>query len=444
MSGFDIWRAQRAPLTLLALILGLSAPFASAAPADDVKALFERGESRQAYELARKTPEELGKPLFDYYYGMAAIDAGRAGDGVLALERYLLNNPGSVSARLELGRGYFLIGDNARAREMFEEVRSLSPPPEAERRIEGYLAAIRDKESGYRVRASGFVELGAGHDSNVNGGIAQDTINVPLFGPVLVDPSGREIADRFWSIAAGGQVNVPVAPGVSIFGGLGAENRAHQDAKAFDQRSFGGAAGVSMKRGENQFRASVSASALDVDGDRYRGVKAGTFEWSRNFDARSGFGLFAQAADVAYKGDNRVRDSRLYAVGASWRQSFEGAWQPFVSAGLTTGHERNDQNRDDLARNLAGVRVGAGFTMGPRWNSALAVGWQESRYQEDDPFFGARRRDRNLSLEAALGFLFTPNLGLRLELSHVDNRSNIELFEYDRFLAALKLRYDFK
>lgn len=439
-----IARPRHAPLALLALTLGLAPPFVTAAPADDVKALFERGESRQAFELGRKTPEALGQPLFDYYYGMAAIDAGRVGDGVLALERYLLNNPGSVSARLELGRGYFLMGDNQRAREMFDEVRKLAPPPEAERRIEGYLAAIREKESGYKVRASGFVELGAGHDSNVNGGISQESINIPLLGPVLVDASGREIADRFWSIAAGGQLNVPVAPGVALFGGIALENRAHREAEFFDQRSVGGAAGVSVKRGENQFRASVSASALDVDGERYRSVKAGTFEWSRNLGARTGFGLFAQAADVAYKGDNRVRDSRLYAGGASWRHSIEGRWQPFLSAVLTAGHERNEQDRDDLARNLVGVRLSAGLTMSPNWNAALAAGWQESRYQDTDPFFGVRRKDRNLSFEAAVGYLLTRSLGLRLELSYADNSSNVELFEYDRLVAALKLRYDFK
>lgn len=444
MSGFAIWRARRAPQAFVAVALGLFSPFAIAAPADDVKALFERGEARQAYELARKTPEELGNPSFDYYYGMAAIDAGAVGQGVLALERFLLNNPGSVSARLELGRGYYLMGDNTRAREMFDEVRKLSPPADVEIRIQGYLAAIREKESGYRTAFTGFVEVGGGHDSNVNGGIAQETIVVPLFGPVQIDPLGREIADRFWSLQVGATVNVPLSPRVAVFAGAGAEHRKHADAGAFDQTSVGLAAGAAFKRRDDQYRVSLSGNTLDVDGEKYRRVTAATFEWNRSLDARRGFGVFTQAADVGYEGGNRVRDSRLYSLGATWRQSMEGPWKPYLAASLVGAREQNDQDRDDLARNLIGARVGVGLTLSPRWNASLSTAFQQSRYQGTDLFFGVSRKDHNVALEVAFGWMLMPGLGLRLELARHDNRSNIALFEYDRTLVALKLRYDFK
>ncbi|MEO5693201.1 MAG: hypothetical protein ABIQ72_08765 [Usitatibacter sp.] len=441
------WNARRTWCALQVtpvLILALSAGFATAAPSDEVKALFERGEARQAYELGRKTPEQLGNPAFDYYFGLAAIDSGAVGDGVLALERYLLNNPGSVSARLELGRGYFLMGDNVRARQMFEEVGTLSPPADAAARIKSYLDAIRERENSYRTAVTGFAELGGGHDSNVNGGISQDSINVPIFGPVTVDPLGREIADRFWSVAAGVNLNVPLSARAAFFAGLSAENRSHADADAFDQRTYGGALGSAFKRADDQFRASLSGGRLDVDGEQYRTVKAATFEWNRSLGSSQGVGLFAQVAGIDYQGDNRVRDSRLYTVGASWRRSLEGDWRPFVSASLVGARERNNHDRDDLARNLVGARVGLGLTINAQVNAAFSASYQQSRYQEADVFFGERRRDRYASVEAAAGYAFTPNLGLRLELGYFDNRSNIELFRYDRFVAAVKLRYDFR
>jgi hypothetical protein len=73
-------------LTLGYLVLALSAPLASwGAPADDVKALLGKGDAKAAYALAKKHPSELGKPAFDFYFGVAAIDSGHAGEGVLAL-----------------------------------------------------------------------------------------------------------------------------------------------------------------------------------------------------------------------------------------------------------------------------------------------------------------------------------------------------------------------
>ena len=104
---------------------------AAAAPADDIKSLLEQGKPAEAYALGRNTPEALGDPAFDFYFGIAATDSGHAGEGVLALERYMLNFPDNANARLELARAYFTLGEDARAREEFENVRKSNPPPES-------------------------------------------------------------------------------------------------------------------------------------------------------------------------------------------------------------------------------------------------------------------------------------------------------------------------
>src|SRR6188768_2413675 len=99
-----------------------------AAPADDIKVLVDKGDAKGAYELGKKHPEELGNSLFDFYFGVAAIDSGHAGEGVLALERYVVNFPDNFNARLELARGYFVMGDDQRARDEFNEVLKAKPP----------------------------------------------------------------------------------------------------------------------------------------------------------------------------------------------------------------------------------------------------------------------------------------------------------------------------
>jgi tetratricopeptide (TPR) repeat protein len=437
-------RPRAARALLFGALLSCIAFPALSAPADDVKALFERGQARQAWELGRKTPGELGKPAFDYFFGLAAIDAGEPTDGVLALERYLLNNPGSVVARLELGRGYFMLGDTARAREMFDEVLRLNPPVEVRGRIERMLAAIREKESAFKTSFSGFFEGTYGHDSNANSGIGQDSITLPLFGTLQLAQDGRETSDRFHGIALGGQVNVPLKPGIALFAGAQLDSRNFDEVGQFDQRTTGGAAGLSLTRDPNQFRFSFSGNQLRVQSRKYRSLQAYTFEWNRSLDAKRGFSVFAQQAKLEYAGNNAVRDADLTSIGAAWRQSFDGNWQPFLNVGVNVGREDNKRNRDDLGRDTFGARAGLGLTLAPRVSAALSLAWQESNYKAFDDFLGAKREDRFFTVEAAVGYALTPVLGARLEVSHATNDSNIALFEYKRNVVAAKLRYDFK
>src|SRR4029079_813601 len=128
------------------------------------------GDSKAAYELAKKNSDQLGDPAFDFYFGVAAIDSGHAGEGVLALERYVVNFPDNHNARLELARGYFVMGDNQRARDELDNVRRPNPPPAVTANIERLMDARRSRESTYRTTGGVFLEGGFGYDSNVNGG----------------------------------------------------------------------------------------------------------------------------------------------------------------------------------------------------------------------------------------------------------------------------------
>ncbi|MBY0269506.1 MAG: hypothetical protein K2X06_06525 [Burkholderiales bacterium] len=139
---------------LLTILTCVGAAFA--APADDVKALLDKGDAAGAYALGKNHPDQLGNPQFDFFFGVAAIDSGRAGEGVLALERYVVNFPDNASARLELARGYFVMGDDQRAREEFNAVLNTKPPPAVAANIERFLDALRSRESAYRTTA-GFL-----------------------------------------------------------------------------------------------------------------------------------------------------------------------------------------------------------------------------------------------------------------------------------------------
>lgn len=415
-----------------------------AAPADDIKALLGKGDSRAAYELGRKHPEELGNPVFDFYFGVAAIDSGRAGEGVLALERYVANFPTNLEARLELARGYFILGEDLRAREEFNEVLKAKPPAQVVANIDRYLDAIRARESAYRTTAGAFIEIGGGYDSNINGGVGSANVFVPNLGQITVAPGGVETGASFGQATVGVNLVHPVAPGFALFGSLGADYRAYNNNSDFNQNNYGILGGVSYLRENDLFRVSASYNTLDVDNDRFRNVTAGTGEWTHQLDELQALTGFVQYADLDYDGVNNVRDSNLYGVGAGYRRAFIAPAAPLLSLSASYAKEDNRKDFDELSRDIWSARAAVGVTPAPKWALSLGATYQYSAYEAEIPLLATTRRDTYYAADVVVSYAFTRSFSARLEGLWSKNDSNIDLFEYRRNVGALKFRYDFK
>lgn len=417
---------------------------AFAAPADDVKALIEKGDSAGAYAAGKKNPQELGIPVFDFYFGIAAIDSGHAGEGVLALERYVVNFPGNLQARLELARGYFVLGEDLRAKEEFTDILKTNPPSDVVANIDRYLDAIRARESVYRTTAGAFVEFGIGYDSNINGGVGNSNVNLPNLGLVTIAPAGVGIESMFSQLTAGANIAVPVSPGVALFGSISGDFKLHESNREYDQGNLNASGGLSYLSEKNLYRAMATVSNLDIDYNRFRDITALTGEWIHQLDELQGVSGSLQYADLDYKGNNDIRDSKLYSAGVGYRRAFISKWSPLLTLNGSFTQEENRAGRDDLGRDVYGLRVGVSASPAPRWSVGGGLGVQLSRYAAPDAFLQTTRRDRYLSLDGAVSYAVTRQLSLRGEVLLSSNDSNIELYEYRRDVIAFKVRYEFK
>jgi len=430
------------------LVLLATVPFAPAsvlaAPADEVKKLLQAGRAADAYAVGNKHPDALGDPAFDFFFGIAAIDTGHAGEGVLALERYLLNFPDNVSARLQLARGYFALGEDARAREEFNGVLKLNPPPDVVATIERYLDAIRLRETRYRTSAGAFVEVGVGYDSNVNGGVANSNITLPGLGPVIVASTGTQQSDGFGWLAAGGYISHPVAPGVALFGNGQVDSKLNFSESNFDQSNLNLSGGVSYRREESLFRLGANFTNLWVDDKDFRSTYGATGEWLYQIDEQQSAGLIGQYARLDYSGNQSPRDADYWGLIGTYRKLFAHAWQPMLNLALTIGTEDTLEQRPDLVRDLYGGRIGVSFTPQAKWGVSFAYGHLRSDYKGPDALLGVTRKDKYDAIDAAVTYLYTKQLSFKGEVLFSKNRSNIELYEFPRDLAGVKVRYEFQ
>jgi hypothetical protein len=442
-------RAQRRLRDMAAIAaagaLLITAAAARAAPLDDLRALVEAGSAAEAYAAFCADPDISARPReFDLWCGVAAVDLGRAGEGVLALERYVLQFPDDSRARLELARAYFHAGDNVRAREEFEAVAKEQPPPDVQAGIDRYLAALEAREGRYRTRTTAYVEAGAGYDSNANAGVAQADIGLPVLGPVTVAEVGVRQASPFGWLAAAGRVDHPVSPGWSVNASGYAGSTFYSDASEFNLAGFGAALGGSYNARGNLYTLSYAHSEILLDGSRYRWTDGLGFEWRRQISEQTSLALIPQYARLAYSGENAARNADLYALSAAYRRVWLMPWHPVLNATAFYGDEHNREARDDLGRTLHGGAVDVTVSPSPFWAINAGLGYVESRYQAPIPLLEVTRRDRNLTLNLGALYLLSARWSVRGEYQYAHNASNLELFEYSRHVGAVKVRYEFK
>lgn len=425
-------------------LAALSGQSVQAGVSSELQVLVEQHRYQAAYELGSRHTELWGEPGFDCPFGIAAVDSGNVDIGLLALERCLVAMPGSLSIRAELARAYFLLGEDQRAREEFEAVLGAGPAEPVRRTIERYLDALATREGRRKPNASFFLDAGAGADSNVNGGVSGANINLPVYGDVLVAPAGVRKSDNFGALAVGGQGSYPLTPEWSLFAGLGLDGKFNTRHSEADLLTTSVNAGVARLLDDGSFRLGISQDVVSVGSDRYRTANMLSGLWQWQVDARRMLLTSAHWADFAYTGPNHWRDANFYALGLGYRQALAYSWQPVLQLAGNIAQEVNKNDRPDLGRDMAGLRLAAVSTPAQDWTVAAGLSYQYSRYAAADLLLATRRQDNYSAADFTIAYAFDRNLSLRAEVLFSENRSNIALYHYRRDVAALKLRYEFR
>ena len=428
---------------LLASALFLAAAATSAATLDEVRELVESGQAKAAYAACSASDTTIASDL-DLWCGIAAVDVGRAGVGVLALERHTLTQPNDVRGRLELARAYFHAGDDRRARTEFEAVLALAPPPAVRAGIERYLDALSAREAEYFARVTGYVEAGAGYDSNANAGVAQADIGLPVLGQVAVIDAGVAKPSGFGYLGAGVQASYPVAPKVALFGSVWGNGTFYGSASDLDLGSIGAAAGGRYRTGPDLLALTFAHAEVLLDGDRFRTSDGLGFEWRRQVSELATISIAPQYARLRYAGENAARDSDFAALALGYRRFWPGAWQPVMNLSAFVGDEHNYRDRPYLGRSLYGVGADVTASPSPYWALTAGIAYQRSDYDGDYPILALTRKDDNVTVALGAQYLISRTWSVRLDYQYARNDSNLALFEYDRHVVGVKVRYDFR
>lgn len=410
--------------------------------------LFNSGHSDQAWQYAQKyRATHEGEPGFDYCYGAAAIDMGHVGEGVFALERVLLADPDNMAARLELARGYFLLEEYARARDEFQRVLAANPPPQVVANIERYLQAIRLQEGRYLTTASAYLQVGGGHDDNVNSGPDDRSVYIPALGTGLLADASLSHPSPFASLSGAVRVTSPLnSPGWALYGGLLADARWYQDEPDFNYLTVSARGGIEKRHDYHRFRLGALGQTYRLDNTTYRNLYGLEGEWKYQASPQQQWQAFTQITRLAYP-DQAERDSHTATLGLGLTHNFRGSLAPILFGNLYGGRESpvqdNPVSRLLADRAFVGGTLGSQLTLHPRVALTLRLSLSKDRYAEEDLLFLDHRSDLLGIADMQLRWLFARRWSLVGMASYTRNDSNLDIYDYDRVQASLNLRMDF-
>lgn len=440
-------------LSHLALIASLAlAPLLPAAAEDDVlataKSHLDSGNPQAAYDLlVPLQSDRAGDPEYDFLLGSAALQVGRNTEAVFALERVLAVRPDATAARALIARAYFNLKETQTARREFENVRAQQVPPEVAATIDRFLDAIRRVEEGQKVSFRGYFEVGGGYDSNVNSATAENQVAVPSLGIVTLSDSGIEQEDGYLTFGGGVGIRGPISRRLSVFGGLAYSNKTNLNEDDFSTSSWDLSGGLSYRSGRNTLTLATQLNAFYVHDSvlyskAYREAVGATLQWQYDFNARNQVTVYSQYAQLTYP-EQGPRDAGRFVGGFGYAHAF-GPDNLVIYVGAYGGQEREeDQAFPQFGHDLYGLRAGAQQFLNEKFSLFVSASAEGRRYGGPDPSFLIDREDEQYSASGGVHFVPIRNLRLTLQGSYNDNRSNISIYEFDRWIASLTLRHDF-
>jgi len=391
--------------------------------------------------LAPQADTRAGDPAFDYALGIAALDSGRFGEAIIALQRVLAVQPDNAQARAELARAYALAGDIDTARAQFATVvDDPSLPDPVRQRFTGFVRQFDTAIAGGGSDVSGFLDARGGHDSNINSATDLATVTIPLFaflGPGTLGAGAREQDDEFYELAGGVSGVTAIGRQDRLFASALANWRDNIDSGAFDTASLTGTAGYAHTFA-NRDVVSLSAQAQQfwLGDDAYRSSFGAVAQYTRLLPGGRALTLAAQFNRLNF--DNQpLLDADRYALAV-------GYVTRVLSANVSGGHEETRRAAGDAYSNtFATASVGAELPVTEGVAVVAGAALDMRRYDAPDALFLIERNDERLDLQAGIKVRLVDNLFFQPRASWTRNWSNIPLYDYDRWTVSAGVRLEF-
>lgn len=412
------------------IVLLFSSQISAQTILEQLKVLSAQHQYEKVYQLASKYRNQYeGNPEFDILYGVAAVDTKHVDEGVFALERVVYTQPRNHLARLELARGYFLQGDDVRARQEFTKVLKVKPPASVVKIVDKFMTAIRIRERQYTTSATAYVDLEMGRDSNVNAGPERNSLGV--FENVL-SADNFEKTDSYANLSFGGNLNHPVTPHRSMFIRADGSIRNNANETVNNNGLITIQGGTQWQKEKAKYKFSLMGQVYLLDGSTNRNMYGLSFEKTYSSTRARQVTLSATLVDMQHP-TSEVYDSTQLTLGASsFAKGKNFSWYGGFNLGLQSAKDSSATAKSGADRTIVGGNIGALYPVNNKSNININLSANLSNYT--GIYFGStsKRKDTFSKVALTYNYLISDKWKFRTGINYSLNDSNVALLTYNR------------
>ena len=432
------------------LALVFAGAFGAAGAGDDLlvaaQGKLDAHDAAGAYALlAEVESQRAGDRRFDYLLGVAALDSGHVTRAIFALERLVQGHPEDTLGHAELGRAYLAAGDPEHARDELRLARRGSLPADAAAAIDRVIGVVDSLAPASGLRLSGYLELAAGHDSNVNSATNQGEFAVPGFGGILFTtaPDSRRHGDSFAQAAGGVDAQFALSEAWKLTAAANLHATANRVVHDMDTDLLDTTLAATHTAG-SQSQTFALQNGTDWVGSRlYRSADGASAQWQTQFDASSQGSVFAQWSHQAYSGQDE-RNTNRTVLGLGYGRDFAASGALAYGSAYVADEHAISAASANFGHHATGLRLG----LEPHLSDAVTgfAEWQHEvrRYGGTEPFFEVARRDRQDDLSAGLRWRVDERWQLIPQARYTRSQSNVVLYDYVRSVFQITAQRSFQ
>ena len=415
--------------------------------------LVEATEYSDAYALGLELQNEWeGDEQFDFNFGISAAQSGHYNQAIFSFERLLQAYPKNLRFRLELARCHYFLSNYYAAEREFKNVEKHQPPEKVQQQIDKFLASIAEQKQ--QVTQSWLLGAGiaGGYDSNINAATDLDAVDATLFisnarleGSLNLDDDQKSQGSSYLQLQGFAQYQQPLSKRTSIDAAVFASNKNNALNDIYDLTHTTLDGGFRILRSNHNFRLGGAYRHFWLGSETLQYQALANARWQWHFAPGWNFSEDLEGG----KQDNDQNDSLDYYQWQSKSTLQRDVLDLNQSLQLSLGSDSSIRTIDQFqGRNYYALiyQIQQGLTETQRLFGLVNYRHNDylDEFASDHIFYADKKRSDQLAqIIAGWTYMFMKNTSTKVQISHSNNTSNLELYEYQRTLIEVGLTITF-